>query len=70
MKRRILSFRIPSGRRYTVIAFQNSTKCRLEITASAVIEYFMGCLVSSAHRRRWGGRTCYTAQHNTKRCAE
>ena len=48
MKRQALTFRIPLGHRYTIIAHQNSTKCCLEFTAAAVIECFLGCLVDSA----------------------
>ena len=48
MKRRILSFHIPLGHRYTIIAVQNSPKCCLEFTASAIIECFLACLVSSS----------------------
>ena len=38
-----LSFRVPPGHRYTIIALQNSTECCLEFTATAVIECFLGC---------------------------
>ena len=42
----ILSFRLLPGHRYAIIARRISTECCLEFTASAIVEYFMGCLVS------------------------
>ena len=48
MKHGILSFCIPPGHRYKIIALQKSTQCCLEFTASAVVKCFVGCLVSSA----------------------
>ena len=48
LKRQILSFRIPLGHRYMIVALQNTTQRCLEFTATAVIEYFMGCLLSSS----------------------
>ena len=41
MKRGILSFRTPPAHKYRIIALQNSTNCRFEFTATAVVECFL-----------------------------